>query len=77
MGTPQLWVVPRNRYVSPRNCFGSLGAFFVFCGGIFLLFQKELTQREAAEILEVYTKTISKIKIRAINKLKKYLEEDL
>lgn len=43
---------------------------------IFLLFQKELTQREAAEILEVYTKTISKIKIRAINKLKKYLEED-
>ena len=44
---------------------------------IFLLFQKELTQREAAEILEVYTKTISKIKIRAINKLKKYLEEDL
>ena len=44
---------------------------------IFLLFQKELTQREAAEILEVYTKTISKIKIRAIHKLKKYLEEDL
>ena len=43
---------------------------------IFLLFQEELTQQEAAEILEVYTKTISKIKIRAINKLKKYLEED-
>ena len=44
---------------------------------IFLLFQEELTQQEAAEILEVYTKTISKIKIRAINKLKKHLEEDL
>ena len=44
---------------------------------IFLLFQEELTQQEAAEILEVYIKTISKIKIRAINKLKKHLEEDL
>ena len=44
---------------------------------IFLLFQEELTQQEAAEILEVYTKPISKIKIRAINKLKKHLEEDL
>ena len=44
---------------------------------IFLLFQEELTQQEAAEILELYTKTISKIKIRAINKLKKHLEEDL
>lgn len=44
---------------------------------IFFLFQEELTQQEAAEILEVYTKTISKIKIRAINKLKKHLEEDL
>ena len=44
---------------------------------IVLLFQEELTQQEAAEILEVYTKTISKIKIRAINKLKKHLEEDL
>lgn len=43
---------------------------------IFLLFQEELTQQEAAEILEVYTKTISKIKIRAINKLKKHLKED-
>ena len=44
---------------------------------IFLLFQEEVTQQEAAEILEVYTKTISKIKIRAINKLKKHLKEDL
>lgn len=44
---------------------------------IFLLFEEELTQSEAAEILEVYSKTVSKIKIRAINKLKKYFKEDL
>ena len=43
---------------------------------IFLLFDEELTQREAAEILKVYSKTVSKIKIRAINKLKKYFKED-
>lgn len=43
---------------------------------IFLLFQEELTQNEAAEILEIYSKTVSKIKIRAINKLKKYLKGD-
>ncbi len=44
---------------------------------IFLLFEEELTQSEAAEILEIYSKTVSKIKIRAINKLKKYFKEDL
>lgn len=43
---------------------------------IFLLFQEELSQNEAAEILEIYSKTVSKIKIRAINKLKKYLKGD-
>ena len=43
---------------------------------IFLLFDEELTQREAAEILKVYSKTVSKIKIIAINKLKKYFKED-
>lgn len=43
---------------------------------IFLLFQEELTQNEAAEILEIYSKTVSKIKIRAIKKLKKYLKGD-
>ena len=40
---------------------------------IFLLFQEELTQKDAAKILKLYSKTISKIKIRAINKLKKYI----
>ena len=43
---------------------------------IFLLYDEELSQKEAAEILEVYSKTVSKIKIRAINKLKKYFKED-
>lgn len=43
---------------------------------IFLLFYEELTQKEAAEILEIYSKTISKIKIRAIGKLKKFLKGD-
>ncbi len=40
---------------------------------IFLLFQEELTQKDAAKILKLYSKTISKIKIRAVNKLKKYI----
>lgn len=44
---------------------------------IFLLFQKDLTQSEAAEILDVYSKTVSKIKIRALSKLKKYFEGDV
>lgn len=44
---------------------------------IFLLFQEELTQNEAAEILDIYSKTVSKIKIRAISKLKDYLKGDL
>lgn len=43
---------------------------------IFLLYNKELTQAEAGEILEIYSKTISKIKLRAIEKLRKYLEGD-
>ena len=43
---------------------------------IFLLFNEDLSQSEAAEILEIYSKTVSKIKIRAINKLKKYFKED-
>ena len=44
---------------------------------IFLLFKKELSQAEAAEILEIYSKTVSKIKISAIEKLKKFMEGDL
>ena len=44
---------------------------------IFLLFQEDLTQNEVAEILKIYSKTVSKIKIRAITKLKKYMERDV
>lgn len=43
---------------------------------IFLLFNKDLSQAETAEILDIYTKTVSKIKIRAIKKLRKYMEGD-
>ena len=43
---------------------------------IFLLFYEDFTQSEVAEILEIYSKTISKIKIRAIDKLKKFFKED-
>lgn len=43
---------------------------------IFLLFKRELSQSEAAEILEIYSKTVSKIKVRAIEKLRKYMEGD-
>ncbi len=43
---------------------------------IFLLFREELSQDEAAEILEICSKSVSRIKLRAINKLKKYLLGD-
>lgn len=43
---------------------------------IFLLFNEDLSQTEAGEILEIYSKTISKIKIRAIEKLRKYMKGD-
>lgn len=43
---------------------------------IFLLFKMDLSQNEVANVLEVYSKTVSKIKIRAIKKMKKYMEGD-
>lgn len=43
---------------------------------IFLLFNKELSQAEAGEILDIYSKTISKIKHRALRKLRKYMKGD-
>ncbi len=63
-----------NTSLELQNALKSLSA--IEQAVIFLLFEEELTQSEAAEILEVYSKTISKIKIRAINKLKKYFKED-
>ncbi len=43
---------------------------------IFLLFIEDLSQDEAAEILEIWSKSVSRIKLRAIEKLKKYLKGD-
>ena len=43
---------------------------------IFLLFKEDLSQDEAAKILEICSKSVSRIKIRAINKLKKLLKGD-
>lgn len=43
---------------------------------IFLLFEEELSQDEAAKILEIWSKSVSRIKIRAIGKLKKYMKGD-
>ena len=44
---------------------------------IFLLFKEDLSQDEAAKILEICSKSVSRIKLRAIDKLRKYLKGDL
>lgn len=44
---------------------------------IFLLFKEDLSQDDAAKILEICSKSVSRIKLRAINKLKKYIKGDL
>lgn len=41
---------------------------------IFLLYNKELSQDEASKILEICSKSVSRIKVRAINKLRKYMK---
>ena len=43
---------------------------------IFLLFQEDLSLDDAAKILEICSKSVSRIKIRAIGKLKKYFKGD-
>lgn len=43
---------------------------------IFLLFNKQLSQDEAAEILKICSKSISRIKLRAIEKLRNYFENE-
>lgn len=58
-----------------KNAIKSLSA--IEQSVIFLLFNEELTQEEAAQILEIYSKTVSKIKIRAIKKLRKILKGEL
>ena len=44
---------------------------------LFLLFKEDLSKDDAAKILEICSKSVSRIKLRAIDKLKKYLKEDL
>lgn len=43
---------------------------------IFLLYKEELNQDEASKILEICSKSVSRIKIRAIKKLKNFLKGD-
>jgi len=43
---------------------------------IFLLYSKELSQEEAAKILNVCSKSVSRIKVRAFDKLRKFLKGD-
>ena len=43
---------------------------------IFLLFKEKLSQDEASQILNICSKSISRIKIRALNKLKKFMKGD-
>lgn len=44
---------------------------------IFLLFNEELSQDEASKILEICSKSVSRIKLRAIDKLRKFMKGDL
>ena len=44
---------------------------------IFLLFKKELSQEEAAKMLEICSRTVRRIKLRAIKKLREYLKGDI
>ena len=44
---------------------------------IFLLFNEQLNQDEAAKILDICSKSVSRIKLRALKKLRKYFKGDL
>lgn len=43
---------------------------------ISLLFQKELSRDEAAKILNIYAQSVTRIKIRAVSKLRDHFKED-
>ncbi len=57
------------------NALGNLSA--IEQAVIFLLFKEELSQDEASKILEICSKSVSRIKIRAINKLRKFMKGDI
>lgn len=42
---------------------------------IFLLFSEDLSQEEASQILKICSKSVSRIKNRALRKLKEFIEE--
>ena len=42
---------------------------------IFLLYQEQLTSSEASKILKICSDSVTRIKRRALKKIKKYLEE--
>ena len=44
---------------------------------IFLLFFEDLSQEDAAQILEICSKSVSRIKVRALEKMKEYLKGDM
>lgn len=44
---------------------------------IFLMFKKELKQDDAAKILNICSKSVSRINKRALEKIKKHLKEEL
>lgn len=44
---------------------------------IFLLFEKQLTSKEASQILKICADSVTRIKRRALNKIKKYFKGDV
>lgn len=74
LNSPVTDIETTNMSIELNNALKSLSA--IEQSVIFLLFNEELSQSEAAQMLELYSKTVSKIKIRAIRKLKEYLEGD-
>ncbi len=44
---------------------------------IFLLFEKQLTSKEASKILKICSDSVTRIKRRALNKIKKYFKGDV
>ena len=62
-------------YLDLKSALKSLSA--IEQAVVFLLYKKELTQEEASQILEIYSKSVSRIKLRAFDKLRNYLEGDI
>lgn len=59
-------------YIELNSAFMSLSA--IEQAVIFLLYHEQLSQEEAAQMLTIWSKSISRIKLRAIDKLRKYMK---